>query len=51
LFVVLLVIAPPSQKLEPPTNPGRFMTDFSEDLEERRVAELLEMDKDEDEAT
>jgi len=24
LFVVLLVIAPPSQKLEPPTNPGRF---------------------------
>jgi hypothetical protein len=24
LFVVLLVIAPPSQELEPPTNPGRF---------------------------
>jgi hypothetical protein len=24
LFVVLLVIAPPSQELEPPTNPARF---------------------------
>jgi hypothetical protein len=24
LFVVLLVMAPPSQELEPPTNPGRF---------------------------
>jgi hypothetical protein len=24
LFVVLLVIAPPSQKLEPPKNPERF---------------------------
>jgi integrase len=24
LFVVLLVIAPPSQELEPPANPGRF---------------------------
>jgi len=28
LFVVLLVIAPPSQKLEPPTNPGRFKETF-----------------------
>jgi hypothetical protein len=24
LFDVLLVMAPPSQELEPPTNPGRF---------------------------
>jgi hypothetical protein len=24
LFVVLLVMAPPSQELEPPANPGRF---------------------------
>jgi hypothetical protein len=24
LFVVLLVMAPPSQELEPPINPGRF---------------------------
>lgn len=24
LFVVLLVMAPPSQQLEPPINPGRF---------------------------
>ncbi|WP_205411719.1 hypothetical protein, partial [Sphingomonas carotinifaciens] len=24
LFVVLLIQAPPSQELEPPTNPGRF---------------------------
>jgi hypothetical protein len=24
LIAVLLVIAPPSQELEPPTNPGRF---------------------------
>ncbi|WP_210287065.1 hypothetical protein, partial [Ancylobacter tetraedralis] len=24
LFVVLLVMAPPSQELEPPTNPARF---------------------------
>ena len=27
MFVVLLVIAPPSQELEPPTNPERFNTD------------------------
>ena len=27
-FVVLLVIAPPSQELEPPTNPGRFTPQF-----------------------
>jgi hypothetical protein len=26
LFVVLLVMAPPSQELEPPANPGRFST-------------------------
>jgi hypothetical protein len=25
LFVVLLVMAPSSQELEPPANPGRFM--------------------------
>jgi hypothetical protein len=24
LFVVLLMMAPPSQELEPPANPGRF---------------------------
>jgi hypothetical protein len=29
LFVVLLVIAPPSQELEPPTNPARFTSDES----------------------
>lgn len=26
LFVVLLMMAPPSQELEPPANPGRFTT-------------------------
>jgi hypothetical protein len=28
LLVVLLVMAPPSQELEPPTNPGRFISTF-----------------------
>jgi hypothetical protein len=28
LFVVLLIMAPPSQELEPPINPGRFKHPF-----------------------
>jgi hypothetical protein len=35
LFVVLLVIAPPSQELEPPTNPGRFRAMIAADLSRR----------------
>jgi hypothetical protein len=34
LFVVLLVIAPPSQELEPPTNPARFTTDIPRFIDE-----------------
>jgi hypothetical protein len=32
LFVVLLVMAPSSQELEPPANPGRFTTPHVEVL-------------------
>ncbi|MES3044943.1 hypothetical protein, partial [Sphingomonas faeni] len=32
LFVVLLVMAPPSQELEPPTNPARFSNASSRDI-------------------
>ena len=36
LFVVLLVSAPPSQELEPPTNPGRISSKF-DPLQQLRV--------------
>ncbi|MER8376831.1 hypothetical protein, partial [Mesorhizobium sp. M1406] len=39
LLVVLLVMAPPSQELEPPINPGRFKTD--DFMLSRRMSELI----------
>ena len=39
LFVVLLVMAPSSQELEPPANPGRFSFALGRDGEDRRLQE------------
>jgi CRP-like cAMP-binding protein len=42
LFVVLLVIAPPpSQELEPPTNPGRFSTGFTIRVSQQELADMV----------
>lgn len=40
LFVVLLILAPLSQKLEPPANPGRFTVERNEFHGETRLISL-----------